>query len=739
MRLEPSAYGGQRFLPKPVAVYLAQSCGRAGGGLLLIALAVACYSLFTSAFMGFATVAADLVLHSAGVASAVGFLAPALIGWDLVYTGRSRAWRTRFVFLTLAMLALAGALAALPLAAAWPLSNGLGGMLGERLVEMGAGLLAVAGIDRGGAVAGLLLFVLGAWALTRGLGLDVRGVMAGLRCVRSARCLAVEARARSMPSTRSRRGTHDRQYRYEPELPFPRDESPARQAQSTSGPQSAPAPILEPSSECAALDHDTLMDAESRAIAARFAPSLARRKNWAGRKSQAAAPAWPGPQLGGEPPRPVPSRTAVREAAVKGEDTGHDRSGRLLTEVLAGFGIGGEVLSITPGPAVTLFEFRPARPVKPSRLMGLSSDLAQGMGVPPVRVTVLPGRDAIGLELANSRRETVPLWRLTRTAAFRSPAARLPLAIGMAIGGEAIVADLARMPHLLVSGGTGSGKSMGLHAMVLSLILRHDPATCRLLLIDPKMVELPAYDGIPHLLTPVVTECGRAAAALAWVVAETERRSAAMAKLAVSTIEDFNTRVRAAGTRGEAIERVVETGFDEATGTAVYERHRLSIDALPYIVVAIDELAELMAGPGKGITSALSRLARSGRAAGIHLVITTQRPSAGIVAGAIKANMPARISYRAASRLDSRMILDEPGAEQLLGGGDLLLSSGPGQAVRLQGPFVSREEIADAVGRLRGEARPPHPAIAARSSLAHAAGGRRAPIAGAVFAASDAA
>ncbi len=381
-------------------------------------------------------------------------------------------------------------------------------------------------------------------------------------------------------------------------------------------------------------------------------------------------------------------------------------SARLLEEVLADFSIKGEVREIKPGPVVTLFELEPARGTKSSRVVALAEDIARSMSVTSARAAIVPGRNVIGIELPNVRRETVYLRDILESDAFRANDATLPLALGKSIGGEPVVADLARLPHLLVAGTTGSGKSVGINAMVLSLLYRRSPEECRLLMIDPKMLELSVYNGIPHLLTPVVTEPQKAVAALNWAVGEMEERYKRMASLSVRNIEAFNARVRKAQSRGETLSRTVQTGFDSETGQAVYEEQEMPAETMPYIVVVVDEFADLMIVAGKEIEAAVQRLAQMARAAGIHLIMATQRPSVDIVTGTIKANFPARIGFKVASKIDSRTILNEQGAEQLLGQGDMLYSLGSGQTVRAHGPFVSDEEVERIAESLRRQGAP---------------------------------
>jgi S-DNA-T family DNA segregation ATPase FtsK/SpoIIIE len=379
---------------------------------------------------------------------------------------------------------------------------------------------------------------------------------------------------------------------------------------------------------------------------------------------------------------------------------------RLLEDVLADFGVKGEIREIRPGPVVTLFELEPARGTKSSRIIGLADDIARSMSAVSVRAAIVPGRNAIGIELPNARREPVLLREILESETWLRGEAVLPLALGKSIGGEPIVADLARMPHLLVAGTTGSGKSVGINAFVLSLIYRHAPEDCRLLMIDPKMLELSIYNGIPHLLAPVVTDPRKAVAALNWAVAEMEERYKRMSKLSVRSIDVYNNRVKNAKKRGESMARTVQTGFDQATGQPVYERQEMDLEPMPMIVIVVDEFADLMVVAGKEIEGAVQRLAQMARAAGIHLIMATQRPSVDVVTGTIKANFPTRISFKVASKVDSRTILNDQGAEQLLGQGDMLFSSGSGHMMRVHGPFVSDEEVDQIANYLREQGAP---------------------------------
>ncbi|MEQ1490243.1 MAG: DNA translocase FtsK, partial [Terricaulis sp.] len=379
---------------------------------------------------------------------------------------------------------------------------------------------------------------------------------------------------------------------------------------------------------------------------------------------------------------------------------------RQLEGVLADFGVQGEVLSARPGPVVTLFEFEPAAGVKSSRVIGLSDDIARSMSATACRVAVIPGRNAIGIELPNTKRETVFLRSLLNSSSFAGTQGDLPLALGETIEGDPFAADLTKMPHLLIAGTTGSGKSVGINAMILSLLYKHTPDECRFIMIDPKMLELSVYEGIPHLLHPVVTEPKKAVTALKWVVREMEDRYRRMAKLGVRNITGYNERVADALERGERLERTVHAGFDPSSGEPIYETRELPLEPMPYIVVVIDEMADLMITAGKEIEAAVQRLAQMARAAGIHVIMATQRPSVDVITGTIKANFPTRISYQVTSKIDSRTILGEQGAEQLLGQGDLLFMAGGGRIRRLHGPFVTDAEVERVVAMLKEQGAP---------------------------------
>ncbi len=383
-----------------------------------------------------------------------------------------------------------------------------------------------------------------------------------------------------------------------------------------------------------------------------------------------------------------------------------EQNARLLEGVLEDFGVRGQIIKVHPGPVVTLYELEPAPGIKSSRVIGLADDIARSMSAIAARVAVIPGRNAIGIELPNARRETVYLRELLASRDFENTKAKLALCLGKTIGGEPVIADLAKMPHLLMAGTTGSGKSVAINTMILSILYKLGPDQCKMIMIDPKMLELSVYDGIPHLLTPVVTDPKKAVVALKWTVREMEERYKKMSKLGVRNIEGFNTRLDQARKKGEAITRTVQTGFDRDSGEAIYEHEELDLQPLPFIIVVIDEMADLMMVAGKDIEGTVQRLAQMARAAGIHVIMATQRPSVDVITGTIKANFPTRISFQVTSKIDSRTILGEMGAEQLLGMGDMLYMAGGGRITRVHGPFVDDHEVEDVVNHLKAQGIP---------------------------------
>jgi S-DNA-T family DNA segregation ATPase FtsK/SpoIIIE len=407
----------------------------------------------------------------------------------------------------------------------------------------------------------------------------------------------------------------------------------------------------------------------------------------------------------------LPALSLLAQPKHKGPSPEHaperlEAMARKLESVLADFGVKGDIINVRPGPVVTLYELEPAPGIKSSRVISLADDIARSMSAISARVAVVPGRNAIGIELPNEQRETVYLREMLASSDFEKMKGKLPICLGKTIGGEPIIADLARMPHLLIAGTTGSGKSVGINTFILSLLYQMTPEQCRLIMIDPKMLELSIYDGIPHLLTPVVTDPSKAVVALKWAVREMEDRYRKMSKIGVRNIDGFNQRVGEAKARGEVITRTVQTGFDRDTGEAIFESEEFNLEPLPFIVIIIDEMADLMMVAGKEIEGSVQRLAQMARAAGIHVITATQRPSVDVITGTIKANFPTRISFMVTSKIDSRTILGEQGAEQLLGNGDMLYMAGGGRIRRLHGPFVADGEVEAIVNHLKSQGAP---------------------------------
>ena len=382
-------------------------------------------------------------------------------------------------------------------------------------------------------------------------------------------------------------------------------------------------------------------------------------------------------------------------------DDALESNARMLESVLDDYGVKGEIVSVRPGPVVTMYELEPAPGLKASRVIGLADDIARSMSALSARVSTLPGRSVIGIELPNENREMCALREILSARDFGDANMQLPLALGKDIGGEPIVANLAKMPHLLIAGTTGSGKSVAINTMILSLLYRLSPEECRMIMIDPKMLELSVYDGIPHLLSPVVTDPKKAVVALKWTVGEMEDRYRKMSKMGVRNIDGYNSRVKDAMSKDELFNRTVQTGFDDVTGEPLFETEEFAPETLPYIVVIVDEMADLMMVAGKEIEACIQRLAQMARASGIHIIMATQRPSVDVITGTIKANFPTRISFQVTSKVDSRTILGEMGAEQLLGMGDMLYMAGGGKITRVHGPFCSDEEVEEVVNHLK--------------------------------------
>ena len=639
-------------------------------------------------------IAADLVLQLTGWAGAAGALA--LLAWGVILILRSAKRRSGWLGLGRMIAGLAGlsgfalAVSALPMPANWPFAVGLGGLLGDGLLGALTGLFGGFGAP-----------VPGALAVGLGLALAVTGVffcfglrLADLIAARDAAGLAwatVRVWADQILGAAPR--------------PWRKDDNEAAPRGPDGRAETAPAFLRRHAEIPAPADRiDPPAPARKAPLSVKVAKKRSARPS--GREAREAQGALPFVQSGSfDLPRldllaPAPPRTdTVDPQALQ-------QNAELLAGVLADFGVKGEVVQVRPGPVVTLYELEPAPGVKTSRVINLADDIARSMAAVACRVAVVPGRNAIGIELPNQDRETVFLRALLASKQFEAAKAELPLALGETIGGEPFTADLAKMPHLLIAGTTGSGKSVGVNAMILSMLYRLPPEECRLIMIDPKMLELSVYDGIPHLLSPVVTDPKKAVAALKWTVREMESRYLKMSKVGVRNMKGFNEKARGAREAGEMLERTVQTGFDKETGDPIYETETIAPEAMPYIVVVIDEMADLMMVAGKEIEGAIQRLAQMARAAGIHLIMATQRPSVDVITGTIKANFPTRISYQVTSKIDSRTILGEQGAEQLLGMGDLLFMAGGGRIRRLHGPFVSDREVEDVAAFLKAQGAP---------------------------------
>ena len=591
---------------------------------------------------------ADLAIQLLGLAAwAIALMiliagASRLFARDPLAGRRSPGMRALCAMLGLA--ALAGALAWPAPPISWPLAGGLGGLAGDGILNAAANPLAFAGLTDAPTIAAVLLALISLTALSLTLGLGRPR-------------LSRTARVGSRPA-------------------------PALRAADTA----RPGGVRTPDGDA----RNPLRDSPAAPPLAIKAPKAAPRAS--GREEREIQPSFPFADPGGFRlpelamlTKPGPRASAIDEAALR-------QNARLLENVLAEFGVRGQIDQIRPGPVVTLYELVPAPGVKSARVVALSDDIARSMSVAACRVSVVSGRNAIGIELPNKRRETVYLRDLLSSAEYEKASQTLPLALGETIGGEPYIVDLAKMPHLLVAGTTGSGKSVGINAMILSILYRLSPDQCRFIMIDPKMLELSVYDGIPHLLAPVVTDPKKAIVALKWTVREMEDRYRRMSKIGVRNVAGYNERARELLAKGEHFVRTVQTGFDER-GRPIYEEEKLRPEPMPYLVVVIDEVADLMMVAGKDIESAVQRLAQMARAAGIHLIMATQRPSVDVITGTIKANFPTRIGFQVTSKIDSRTIMGEQGAEQLLGMGDMLYMAGGGRITRLHGPFVSDGEV----------------------------------------------
>jgi S-DNA-T family DNA segregation ATPase FtsK/SpoIIIE len=630
----------------------------------------------TNALGGPGATLADLFLQSLGLASALVALTVVVLGLCRAAAGDPAAGRGRLRLRALAgaggVLAVAAALAWPAPPAAWPLAKGLGGLWGDALLGALAHLLAYAHLPLSEPIAAGVFLATGLAALGYAIGLrraELHTFGDWLSVVLTPKPKLVAAKPEKAEraakvSARERReaGISDAALEPAPGLAVEPGEGPKVKAPK-SAPKESPREQREAQSTFDFVRPGGFVLPELSMLA-----------------------------------KPKPRAAQFDEGALR-------QNAQLLESVLAEFGVRGQVDQIRPGPVVTLYELVPAAGVKSARVVALSDDIARSMSVAACRVSVVPGRNAIGIELPNQKRETVYLRDLLASSEYERGGQSLPMALGETIGGEPYIADLARMPHLLIAGTTGSGKSVGVNAMILSILYRLPPDQCRMIMIDPKMLELSVYDGIPHLLAPVVTDPKKAIVALKWTVREMEDRYRRMSKIGVRNVASYNERAKEAAAKGEHFERTVQTGFDDG-GRPIYESEKITPEPMPYLVVVIDEVADLMMVAGKEIEGAVQRLAQMARAAGIHLIMATQRPSVDVITGTIKANFPTRISFQVTSKIDSRTILGEQGAEQLLGQGDQLYMAGGGRITRLHGPFVSDGEVEAVAKFLREQGQP---------------------------------
>ena len=652
----------------------------------------------------FGSYSADVMMQSLGLAA---LLAPLVIfawGWRLLRERQMPArWWWRLAAFPTGLMLLAMALESLPRPDTWPLDNKLGGFVGNLLLWRIGDLTALPHW-----LLALVAFPLGLAGLFFALGLTTeewRVLRAGIAWLFGGAQRGIASameRRKEVPPGEARAARRERQ-RVEPVLGEER--RPARdidEEDEDDGATDVRRPPVPPLQRLArALEDDDEDDVD-----------LVAKPRQPSRPSKRARAAAQGRlDLGptGTYETPALDLLDLPKDAGKNESLNRDaleKNARLLESVLEDFGVRGEIVKVRPGPVVTRYELEPAPGTKTSRVVGLADDIARSMSAVSVRVAVVPGDSVIGIELPNAKRETVYLRELLASEDYEKNGGKLPLVLGKDIGGKPSLVDLARMPHLLVAGTTGSGKSVAINAMILSLLYRLGPDQCKFIMVDPKMLELSVYDGIPHLLAPVVTESKKAVVALKWTVREMEERYRAMSRLGVRNLEGYNARVEEARRKGEVLTRKVQTGFDPETGQPIHEEEPFDLDPLPLIVVVVDELADLMLVAGKDVEAAIQRLAQMARAAGIHLIVATQRPSVDVITGTIKANFPTRISFHVTSKIDSRTILGEQGAEQLLGQGDMLYMAQGGRILRVHGPLVTDREVEDVVAFLKKQGEP---------------------------------
>ncbi len=689
--------------------------------VLLAFVAIAALATYDPADPSWSTATADATRNLAGPAGAhvsdvllqsVGFAAWLPVACLLTWAYRLATHRglapfpLRLACLLAALPLTAASLALLPLPAGMPAPPGPSGAAGPVLAE---GVLGWLGAVLGPVGAGIAHLIL--WGVTALLAFVALGLSLGewRRAGRAAGSAAVSAaggvrRSGLLPRIGAGlawpfRTAWRMRPRREPTTPL---SEVLRRADAAAGESAPPIARREPSFGVPVVTREPEAAPARKAPAPRVAERAAPLRQVAEPRQQSlplADGVWSAPPLDLLTGPPVKRAAGPSEEALQG-------NARMLETVLEDYGVRGRIVEIRPGPVVTLYELEPAPGTKSARVIGLADDIARSMSVTAVRIATVPGRNVIGIELPNARRETVLLSELLSAEDWRKHPGRLNLALGKDIGGAPVIADLARMPHLLIAGTTGSGKSVAINTMILSLLYRLSPDECRFIMIDPKMLELSVYDRIPHLLAPVVTDPRKAIGALKWTVREMERRYKAMSQLGVRNIAGYNEKVVAARQRGEVLTRRVQVGFDPETNKPLFEDQALVLEPLPMIVVVIDEMADLMIVAGKDIEAAVQRLAQMARAAGIHVIMATQRPSVDVITGTIKANFPTRISFQVTSKIDSRTILGEQGAEQLLGQGDMLHMAGGGRISRVHGPFVSDNEVEAIVAFLREQGEP---------------------------------
>jgi DNA segregation ATPase FtsK/SpoIIIE, S-DNA-T family len=644
-------------------------------------------------------IGADLLMQILGLGAIMLILPVAVWGWRMLTHRTFDREAVRLACWILCMVIAAGFASCWPHGGKWPLPTGLGGVVGDALVRAPAVVFGPPGLVYR-LVLGIILFAAMVATLLIACGFGSRPQEEELTAIEDDDAPFIEEDDRSSVSLgwafHAAMSAKARLWRLlslaysslVASAPQPRASSFERQEPNLGG---RAAPALAPEAE---EDFDDEEDDEeipaARAPRKKAAPRAPLRKS--SEKFEL-----PSVSVLTSP------KASDRQPLSKSE---LEANSRALEGVLGDFGVRGEIVKAHPGPVVTLYELEPAPGIKSSRVIGLADDIARSMSALSARVAVVPGRNAIGIELPNPHREKVYLRELLAVKDGNESVAKLPLCLGKNIGGESIIIDLARTPHMLIAGTTGSGKSVAINTMILSLVYRLRPDQCRLIMVDPKMLELSVYDGIPHLLTPVVTDPKKAVVALKWAVREMEERYKKMSKLGVRNIDGYNQRLLEAKTKGEELSRTVHTGFDKETGKAIYEEEKLDLDPLPYIVIIVDEMADLMMVAGKDIEGAVQRLAQMARAAGLHVILATQRPSVDVITGTIKANFPTRISFQVTSKIDSRTILGEMGAEQLLGQGDMLYMAGGGRISRVHGPFVSDEEVEKVVRHLKSQGQP---------------------------------